>query len=222
MFFAYTDIQNGTIRTIVGAADNQQHLNAWFQAVDGFFDTKSETDPFEHLTDPDLEIFGEPLMVFTHRNQAQADEFIRQHSIVVMSRVRVADRQKDMITKIQRAEELNDQTPVALIHNLDKYDPWDKRTEAERERDAQEEASMRAAQRDDRVTGDQSFRQNRALSNTNSDGRLGVEQQQIAEAKKGLELDRLDGEIEKENSKLDNIHEISVNIGGSSVTYKPW
>lgn len=104
---------------------------------------------FEYFAEPILKNFAytSPTIMFTHETAEDQEAFLKAHGIeMVLNQHRGFDRQSDMLFKEEQRieDEANKGKTIGEITGLvdGADDPWDQRSEAQKERDAKEKAEM--------------------------------------------------------------------------------
>ena len=137
MLYGYT--KNGT--TVVTAAETVMELEGWYQRIlektPNNVTEHRATGFMDHLSDPDFLGYRHPAYIFEHDSADQQDDFITQNSIKIFPPMRARDFMLDMVAKVddklQSDYHKRDNRTIGEVTGLDEHDPFDKRSEAERE-----------------------------------------------------------------------------------------
>lgn len=135
------------IATLVVAADTVEEYGQWYvdlQALEGddrFFEEETISQVMAHLLEPVYKGFKKPVHVIFHKDEAQRDAFFEQQKLIEQKSNPARDRQADMLHKHKEAvreetesEEDRNRT-IEERTGLDRADPFDRRSEEEREAD---------------------------------------------------------------------------------------
>jgi len=140
MLYGYT---NGNV-TVVGAATSVMELEGWYQRVmeevSGLFSSRRETEIMDLFTNSEFTGYQHPAYIFTHISDDEQNSFIETHEIKIIPSMHVKDRMLDMMALVnddlRSGFDLRDSRTIgelAGIADESAHDPWDKRTEAEKE-----------------------------------------------------------------------------------------
>lgn len=135
------------VATIVVAADTVQEFNDWFTQIqnqepdDRHFVEIYTNTMLDALTRPEFKGFKHHVYAFFHENEEARDKFVEQQGILLQQSMPARDRQADMLHR--HKEDVREQTETEEDRNktieekygLDQNDPWDRRSEEEREGD---------------------------------------------------------------------------------------
>ena len=150
MLYGYKAEFDNKPATLVVSADTIEELDAWFAQVSedtekacwesvrvsNFLEMMRQNSPFHGYKRPVYAVF--------HADDAQRDAFIKRFEINEQNTEYCRDRHRDMLhaKKVELGEDTglfgttNSGKTIAEIAGVsDEYDPWDKRTDAEKEED---------------------------------------------------------------------------------------
>lgn len=128
--------------TVVGAASTVTELENWYNNISNtFFKSKKETDFLEILTNPEFMGYKHPAYIFHHSSIEDQKEFIDTNQIKILNPFQVKDFMIDMVENQQVIENDTqdkkvDKRTLEEILNLKENDPWDKRSEEQKEYEA--------------------------------------------------------------------------------------
>lgn len=134
-------IKDDETTTIVAAADNIAELEAFFtvSSTDNqHFVGITQPGLVECLADDRFKNFRKPPYVVIHTDAAQQDAFIEQFDITLLKPNALISKHNAMVEKMATdpyAWDSNDNRTIGEILGLDKYDPWDHRSEEEKAAD---------------------------------------------------------------------------------------
>lgn len=186
--YGYTETLDNRVATLVVAADTVDGFVSWVaevQAQDEAARNFNEiyTSTFlDHMTRDAFKGYKHAVYAFYHDDEAQRDAFIAEHSIEVIQSNPARDRHLDMLHKkkveVEEATMTEEQKNLTIeeMHGLDKFDPWDRRSDEEKEADRQMKEEMKKMRKNGELSGD-SFGGADAL-------RAGRAEERVAEAVK--------------------------------------
>lgn len=134
MIYAYAP---SPTQTIVAAALNRATFEQWFLGMTGeHYQSAVETDIWDHMADPHLELFRTTVFTFTHQDAAQQQAFIDAHQLMMCTKERAADRHTDMLNwDAPDPYSPEDNRTIAEIYDLVTNDRFDKRTDEQKAQD---------------------------------------------------------------------------------------
>lgn len=157
MIYAY---QEGDSKTIVTAAASLPEFDSFYaRAVAEATDFVSEGQPdfMTMLTDPVFSRLRKPPYVFEHASAEQRDAFLRRYEIEVVGPNAAVTKSEDMLADIEfaraSAEGEADTRTIAEVLGLDKEDPWDKRSDEEKAKEAKLHEKYKAAHEEAKKRG---------------------------------------------------------------------
>lgn len=180
MINGHKDVRDGKLVTVVSSCEYLTDYIKFAENV-ALQDEKNRkynehyiSTPMDHLIDVYFTGFKKPIHFFYHDDEAQRDAFIAEWGIIEKeSLVRARDAHSDMLSaeeyiKQQETEQHRQEmiaktgdenygrVTIGEMFGLDQHDPWDRRSDAEKEADAQglARAMERATHDLDNYTGE--------------------------------------------------------------------
>lgn len=164
--FGLKEHLDNRVATIVVAADTVEEFNKWFTDVEGqpegdrLYNEIYTSSVLDALTRDQFKGFKHHVYAFFHDTEEQREEFVAQQKIVEQKTHPARDRQADMLHK--HKEKVREETETDEDRNrtieerlgLDKNDPWDRRSEEEREQDRQLKEEMKRLRQEGTVSSD--------------------------------------------------------------------
>jgi hypothetical protein len=145
---------------IVGAADTISEYQTFYKNViesDGVgFIQCTQPDFMEMISDNRFRGFKEAPYVFEFASIELQSYFLHIHQIHACPLYYIADKQTEML-KPTKDPFFTDKTPLGEVYGLNERDPWDSRTEEQKEKDAEHKKSANASKKEGGLTGDTSF-----------------------------------------------------------------
>lgn len=132
---------------IIAAADSFDEQQQFLNHIEGTApEIVQDTDFTRYLKEPALRAYRRPPTILEFPTRENLDTFVRNHSITVVENQSGADRQNEMLTRLDF--DLNDQRTIADIYGIPK-EAFDVRGDEKKEKDAK----MRQAQERGDITG---------------------------------------------------------------------
>lgn len=163
MLFAFQDGE----KTIVGAASTIVEFEAFNNAVgadEDLYESMSRADPLLALSDEYLNRFKfkYPPYVIEHSNAVQAETFISRFDITLTKPNKLVDLHYEMMdaheAEVAEAYSFSsERTTIGEMLGLDENDPWDARTEEQKQQDQALKERYEKHKKDGGVSGDDSF-----------------------------------------------------------------
>ena len=127
--------------TVVTAGKTVKDFEGWYQRIlEGdteFYASQKATDFMDHMTNPEFKGYRHPAYIFTHTNNDEQNKFIDKHDIKILPPLQAKDFMLDMMAEVEESlrNEFNLRTPQTIgeLAGIEENDPWDPRTEAEKE-----------------------------------------------------------------------------------------
>lgn len=164
MLYGHKEIVDNRVATLVSSASTVEEFDKFLHVVAAQspktrnFNEMYTSQVLQHLMEETYKGFKKPIHVFYHDDEIQRDAFIKEWSIeVVVAKAIALDRQIDMLWEKEKrqlqaekkardaAEEAAEaagqeytgerEKTIEQMYGLDKNDPWDSRTQEEREHD---------------------------------------------------------------------------------------
>lgn len=186
MLYGHKEIVDNRTATLVSSADSMDEFKKFLElASNQSADTRNFNEMYtsralEHLVEDLYRGFRKPIHVFYHNDEAQRDAFIAEWLIhIVSDGINARDKQDDMLhnekvaaenraidaenAREQKAKEdgVDYERPkektLGEIHNLTENDPWDRRSDPEKEEDAAMRDMAQKARDAGTMTGDSFF-----------------------------------------------------------------
>lgn len=174
MLYGHKEMVDNRVATLVTSATTVEEYDAFLNVVRGQaidkrnFNEMYTSKALQHLTEDLYKGFKKPIHAFYHDDEAQREEFHKEWNIKVLENgVQSRDKQSDMLfEKSYRTENEEKQArnaaekaaqdagveytgprekTLAELHGLEEHDPWDRRSEEEKEQDREMKEMMRKA-----------------------------------------------------------------------------
>lgn len=162
--YGYKEMIDGRIGTYVVSADTVEEYSEWCEVVkdqtNGNFEEIYTSNFMDALRDDRYKGYKHPVLVVYHTTDEQREAFWTEWSIIEVASAVGRDRQADMLhakkeeiriateTEEDRARTIEERT------GLDKHDPWDRRTDEEREQDAEMKKKIKELREKGELSGD--------------------------------------------------------------------
>lgn len=183
MLYGHKEIVDNRIATLVSSATTVEEFDKFLHVVAAQnpktrnFNEMYTSQVLQHLMEETYKGFKKPIHVFYHDDETQREAFIKEWSIeIVVAKANALDRQADMLwekekRQIQAEKKARDAAEEAAeaagqeytgdrektieeMYGLDKHDPWDSRTQEEREHDQEMREYARKARAAGTMTTD--------------------------------------------------------------------
>jgi hypothetical protein len=198
--------QNKKHTTIVVAASSQSEFNKWFNEVkkEGGSNYESAHSPslLDKMKNPTYKQFKHKIMVFEHSSMIDQMTFIKENKIEVLKSMPAIDKQDDMVHeqreqfKEENLSEHERSMTIGEVTGLSIIDPWDRRSEAELEKDKILKETLDKLEAAGELTA-QSFKDHKPSTNNDVPG--AYERSRAIDALKTFESYK----SEKESQELD-------------------
>jgi hypothetical protein len=149
MIYAY---EEGNDKLIVTAASSLAEFDDFYTravAVREGYVSETQPDIMAMLTEPNYQRLKRPPYVFEHLSPTQRREFADRYGINILGPNACIDRAVDMIEyamgDIESAKGEADTRTIAQVLGIDEYDPFDKRSEEQKEKEAQAKEAYKKA-----------------------------------------------------------------------------
>ena len=139
---------------IVGAADTMAEFEHFYndivhQEIYNFVFTQPNV--MEMLSEEHYRGLKLPPYVLTFENEADMKTFAKQFSVCPLNFI--ADKQNNM-TKHTKAVKEKDTRTISEIYGLDKFDPWDKRSDEQKKKDEDYKEKAKKSKEEGNLTGE--------------------------------------------------------------------
>ena len=165
MLYATKEMIDNRVGTLVAAADTVEEFTAFLEAIKGQEENRNWNELYasnfmDHMQNPFYKGFKHSVLAVYHDDEAQRDAFWTEWSLEERQSNTLRDRHLDMLhakkEQIREETETPEQKAMTIEerHGLDKSDPWDRRTDAEREEDRKMKEQMKEMQKKGDLSGD--------------------------------------------------------------------
>jgi hypothetical protein len=148
---------DGVTGLMVAAADSMAEFEEFAPSPEAYLELV-EPDFTEILTDPRFNRFKKFPYLYAFTDALSRDAFVATFGIRIETHQRLVDLNEAMLVASQQWINDDDSRTLAEIHGLDQHDPWDERTEAQKERDAATKSLIEEAKKNGTLSGDGSFK----------------------------------------------------------------
>jgi hypothetical protein len=160
--YAYADGDDILVVTAATSLAEYDDFYARAAAERADYASESQPDVMGMLLDPIYSRLKKPPYVFQHLSSLQRDEFVNKHKIILLGPNAAIDHSNDMIDRALRQQESaigeRDTRTIGEALGLTENDPWDKRSEEQKEKEkAAQEKYKKAydeAQKRGTISGD--------------------------------------------------------------------
>ena len=187
MLYGHQEMVDNRVATLVTSADTIEEYDAFLDVVRGQskdkrnFNEMYTSKALQHMVEELYQGFKKPIHVFYHDDVAQRDEFAKEWNLKILENgVQSRDKQGDMVFEQKYRQENNAkqardaaiaaaeasgkeytgerEKTLAEMHGLEENDPWDRRSEEDKEADREMKRQIDAAKAagtmsDDSFTG---------------------------------------------------------------------
>lgn len=148
-----------------------------------------EPDFMTSMTDDQFKMFKDGVTVFEHDSAEQQQAFVDEFGILMGSFARSIDHHNAMLVADEPDPyDVSDERTLEEIHGLTENDPWDVRTDEEKEQDAAFKEAIKQAKKDGQIS-DESFKPREKKKNDKSVHVTDVKAHRDADG--NLEIDRI-------------------------------
>lgn len=166
MLYGTKEVLDGNrIATIVGAADTVEEFVAWLDAVKGQEEGRNWEETYasnflDHMQNQFYKGFKHSVLAVYHTDEEQRQAFWTEWNIHEVQSEPLRDRQADMLhakhVEIKAATESEEDKAKTIEERtgLDQNDPWDRRSEAEKEEDRKMKERMKEMAKAGELSGD--------------------------------------------------------------------
>jgi hypothetical protein len=165
-------VENG-LTSIVAAADTLVEFENFLKNVDtlsmegtNLFVNANLASFMEMLSDEQFQNFKRAPIIIEYSDKTSQNEFNSKFNIEVLKLNALVWKQKTMLhDALAEDRAIEDSRPIEKIYGLDVYDPWDKRSDEEKEKDALLAERMKEAQKNGDISGDSFGPKKKGLGN---------------------------------------------------------
>jgi hypothetical protein len=166
MLYGSKEILDGNrVATIVGAADTVVEFVGWVDAVKGQTEGRNWEETYassmlDHMQNPFYKGFKHSVLAVYHTDEEQREAFWTEWSIQERQSAGLRDRQLDMLhdakeeRRVATESEEDRNKTIEERAGLDVLDPWDRRTDEEKEEDAKIKEQMKKMRESGELSGD--------------------------------------------------------------------
>jgi len=200
MLRGHKEMVDNRVSTLVTSADSKGEYDEFIKVAlaqpksDRNFNEVFTSEPLQHWTEDRFRPYKVPVHCFHHDDEAQRETFFKEWNIKELENAQQsADAQKNMADEelteredaewedfkkrrdeaIEKGEEPERQETIGETLGLDVHDPWDRRTDEEKEQDRQMREYAEAARQSGQMTTD-SFSPDPRRDPNQADGKLHV------------------------------------------------
>jgi hypothetical protein len=175
MLYGYKEKVDNQIATIVSAADTVDEYDNWVGTVSKQmphpnFESYGASSFMDHLTRDEFHGYKRPVLIVFHVDEVQRELFVHEWQIKQVQPALARDMQKlmtfrksqaDRIAREAQEEEQASATETEIvgrsleeIHGLIDSDPWDKRTEEQKQAEADLRKKMKELRKEGKISDD--------------------------------------------------------------------
>lgn len=165
MLYATKEMLDSRTATLVAAADTVEEFTGFLEAVKGQGDHKNWEELYassfmDHMQNPFYKGFKHSVLAIYHTDEAQRDAFWAEWNLEERQSEGLRDRHLDMLhnkqveTRLATETEEDKARTIEERTGLDKNDPWDRRSEEEREEDRKIKEQMKKMRQKGDLSGD--------------------------------------------------------------------
>jgi hypothetical protein len=153
---------------IVGAADTLVEMEDLFTRTSGVAGVRlARPSSTDMMMDERFQNMTTIPGVYEFDGRSEQDAFAEQYSITIVGPNKLADRHSDMMEKLEEdpyflpSEDEDDpdrvKRTIGELHGINAEDPWDKRSDEDKEKDEEYKKKYEAAKKAGKLSGDDSF-----------------------------------------------------------------
>ena len=163
LLYGYREMLDNRVATLVVAAENVEYYEDWCSVVksqeNGNYNEIYTSNFLDSLQNPTYQGYKHPVLAFYHDDETQRYAFCEEWQIQEVKSATGLDRHLDMLhkKKVEIEEATNPEKKnltIAEQLGLDIYDPWDRRSEEEKEEDRKMKEKMKQMVKDGQVSDD--------------------------------------------------------------------
>jgi hypothetical protein len=150
------------VTTVVTAIERNNYApyEAWFRGLQDDTDlviNVHETNFMDHF-DEEFQRAQAPVFIISHPNAAGAEAFIAKHDILIVKKQAAWDRHVDMVQwDVPSYYDISETRTIEELEGLTENDPYDHRTDDQKEKDAAFRAKIEDLKKSGQLSGDGSF-----------------------------------------------------------------
>lgn len=162
--YGYREMLDNRVATLVVAADTVGEYVEWCDVVrgqeTGNYNELYTSAFMDQMVNPIYKGYKHPVLAIYHTDEVQRDAFWTEWNIVEVKSLAGRDRHLDMLHVQAEETRLATETPeqaamtIEERHGLDKYDPWDRRSDEEKEADAEMKKKIEEMRKKGELSGD--------------------------------------------------------------------
>jgi hypothetical protein len=229
MLYGYKEKVDNCIATIVSAADTVEEYEEWvgkvsIQSPHPNFAEYSVSKLMDHLTRDEFHGYKRPVLIVLHSDIIQRDRFVDEWEITQVQTAIARDMQKTMVFRkseedrakreaLEESQASIDGTElvgrsIEELYGLTENDPWDKRSEEQKQSDTEAKKLMKDLQKQGKISDD-SFggadvqRKAKAEANKNT---VAESKDSVAHVTDIRTKENADGSIEIDNALARKFH----------------
>lgn len=165
MLYGYKEMLDNRVATLVVAADNVEEYTAWLDAVKGQEEGRNWEETYasnflDAMRSDTFKGYKHSVLAAYHTDEEQREAFWAEWSVVEVKSAVGRDRHLDMLHAKKVEERQATETEEDKLKTieerlgLDANDPWDRRTEEEKEADKKMKEQMKEMARKGEISGD--------------------------------------------------------------------
>lgn len=179
MIYGQKEYLDDRLSTIVSSGDTIKEYDSWVDGISNIepspenkFNEMYASELLDHMTRDEFSGFKRPVVAFYHSSEEEREEFIALHGIKILQSEESIDAQLDMIyqEKVSKEQETVDkkkmlanamgeeykEKTIAELAGVDVYDPWDNRSDEQKELDKAKNEQYEALRKAGKIS-DESF-----------------------------------------------------------------